>query len=55
MKTLNANISETWLDTIWQALECYREDCISGEDYDEEWDEVCTAMAWITEQIEGEK
>jgi hypothetical protein len=51
MKDLDANDPSTWMDTLWQALECYREDCISGSDYDEEWDEICTAMAWIGEKI----
>jgi hypothetical protein len=41
------------LELIWEALECYREDCISGEEYDSKWDDICTAMAWITEGIEG--
>ena len=41
------------LRVIWQALHCFREDCI-GEataNNDEQWDEVCTAMAWIEEDI----
>ena len=40
------------LNRIWDALQCYREDCISGNDHDSEWDEICTIMAWITEDME---
>jgi hypothetical protein len=39
------------LETIWDALLCYREDCINGPDYDKEWDDICTVMAWIEEDI----
>ena len=53
MTKLHALDAATWLDTIWQALECYREDCIPEgvKEYDEQWGEVCTAMAWVTEQL----
>jgi hypothetical protein len=41
------------IDTIWQALCAYREDCIpeGDEAYDEEWDNICTAMAVIQEDL----
>lgn len=44
---------ESWLETIWQALACYREDCIpeGDETYDETWNDICTAMAWIREAL----
>ena len=43
------------LNTIWQALEGYRENCISeGEpNNDRQWDEICTAMALLTEDLEN--
>ena len=48
------------LEFIWDKLHGYREDCIpeSNPDYDEEWDDICTAMSWIesgcdVERIEG--
>ena len=48
------------LNFIWDKLHGYREDCIpeSNPDYDEEWDNICTAMSWIedecgVERIEG--
>lgn len=37
------------LDLIWQTLDKYREKCIKSDD---EWDDVCTAMAWIKESIQ---
>ena len=36
-------------ELIWNALECYREDCISTDN--EEWDEICTVMAWLMEDM----
>ena len=46
----NFDIIES-LDFIWDRLDGYREDCIGEKhndaSYDEEWDEICTAMAWI--------
>lgn len=52
--TLRANDPATWLETIWSALEGYREDCIpeGEESYDDEWSELTTAMAWIKEALE---
>ena len=43
----------SWFDTVWDALAAYRETCIpeGDADYDAEWDEICTAMAWISEEI----
>jgi hypothetical protein len=40
------------LEVIWEALECYREDCISGPEHDSQWDDICTVMAWIQENME---
>jgi len=43
---------ESWVETIWDALHSYREDSIpEGEEYDPIWDDICTAMAWIEEEI----
>ena len=49
---LHANDPQTWFETVWNALHGFREDCISTDD--EQWDDICTAMAWITEAIETE-
>ena len=53
---LRANDSDSWLETVWDALHAYREDLIpeGDEQYDEIWSDVCTAMAWITETVENE-
>jgi hypothetical protein len=44
---------ETWLAAIWEALHSYRETTIpeGDQDHDHEWDEICTAMAWIAEEL----
>lgn len=44
---------EDELATVWEALGAFREDCIpEGEPrYDEQWDDICTAMARITEAL----
>lgn len=52
---LSAYDPESWLETIWQALACHRENSIpEAQDpaYDEEWSEICSAMAWIREKLE---
>ncbi len=46
-------MSKIDLELIWNALEFYREEGIpeGTEEYDEEWNEICTNMAWIEEQL----
>lgn len=41
------------LSIVWDALHGFREDCIpEGEEmYDEQWDEICGAMAVIAEEL----
>ena len=39
------------LEVIWEALQCYREDCISGQEHDSQWDDICTVMSWIEEDM----
>jgi len=43
------------LEIIWNALCCYREDCISDSDYDQEWDDICSTMALIEESLNPEE
>ena len=40
----------------WDALQGYREDCIleGDEMYDEQWNDICTAMAWAQETLQNE-
>ena len=42
------------LDVIWEALQDYRENSIPEGDemYDKCWDEICTAMAWISSALD---
>tara|TARA_A100001515_G_C4447013_1_gene168920 strand:+ start:96 stop:428 length:333 start_codon:yes stop_codon:yes gene_type:complete len=42
------------IKVIWDALHAYREDCIPEGDsmYDEQWNEICTAMANIQETLD---
>ena len=53
---LRANDSDTWLETVWDALHAYREDLIPEGDkqYDEIWNDICTAMAWMTESVKND-
>lgn len=50
---LRANDQASWIATIWEALHAYREDLIpEGEPmYDDQWSDITTAMAWITERL----
>jgi len=45
------------LTSIWNALEGYRETCIpeGNAEYDEEWNEICTQMACIAEELNQEE
>ena len=54
MNNLNANDKDTWVETIWDALFKYRDNCIPETDanYDAEWSDICTAMAWLQEELE---
>lgn len=41
------------LDIVWSALEKYRSSIPEGTDaHDKEWNEICTAMAWIVEGLD---
>jgi len=44
------------IDIIWDALEAYRSDLIpeGDEQFDAIWDEVCTAMSVIEENLKVE-
>ena len=56
MSVITRNNIRGQLALIWQALECYREDCIpegQDESYDTEWSELCDSMHWITEDLES--
>jgi hypothetical protein len=54
MNNLNANDKDTWVETVWDALFKYRDNCIpeGNAKYDAEWSDICTAMAWVAEELE---
>lgn len=54
MVKLQAHDIGTWLETVWEALQDYREsDIPEGDEFhDTQWGAICTAMAWITEELE---
>ena len=43
---INFNENEA-MGVVWEALHNYRDHCDN-----EQWDEICTAMAWISEALE---
>ena len=51
--SVKSNDPQTWLDEVWDALHAFREDLIPEGDemYDRQWVDICTAMAWITEEL----
>ena len=46
IKKLKWNDSQSWFDVLWIALDRNRHDF-----NDVEWDEICTSMAWIKEEL----
>lgn len=54
--TLTRADRASWLETVWNALHRFQEDCLpTDEAYDHIWDDICTAMAWIAEELNVEK
>lgn len=52
--TITRNDTAAQLRAIWEVLSMAREDCIPEDGngpYDEQWQEVCEAMAWISEDL----
>jgi hypothetical protein len=54
MTELTRGDTDSWFETIWDALHGYREDCIpeGDEAYDDQWSDICTAMAWLREEFD---
>lgn len=49
---------ESWIETVWEALHEWQDEHegrnpAGGTTFEERWDDICTAMAWIEEQITG--
>ena len=38
----------TWIDKVWEGLQCGFEADLYTE---EQWDDMCTAMSWIIEDL----
>ena len=53
MTDLHAQDARSWTNTIWGALHDYRENSIPESDptYDDQWGDICSAMAWIQEAL----
>lgn len=53
MTELKSNNPKSWTETVWAALADYRNSSIpeGTPEYDAEWEEICTAMAWIEEEV----
>jgi len=51
---LHVHEIESWLKTVWLALEGFRKDRIpEGErPHDRQWNDISTAMAWIREELD---
>jgi hypothetical protein len=49
---LHAHDKTSWLETIWQALHAYHGDRENNPDYADQWSDICTAMAWIAEELD---
>jgi hypothetical protein len=50
---MNRGDTKAQLEVIWDALFAYRADLIPEGDkqYDNIWSDICTAMAWIEEDL----
>ena len=52
MSDLHAQDLNSWLETVWNALENYRDVIPEGDIMnDDEWSDICSAMAWIDEAL----
>lgn len=54
MKPVKRHDNASMLSVIWNALHSHRENCIPEgvPEYDDEWDEICTAMGWLHEMLD---
>ena len=57
MKNLTYSDKESWFETIWDALYAgidfaaeHRKDQASVLYTEKQWDDICTAMAWLAEE-----
>ena len=57
MANPTSNDASSWLETVWEALFEWQDEhegraAVGTETYEERWDDICTAMAWIEEGLE---
>jgi len=57
MANLTSNDVNSWLETVWEALWEWQDEhegraAVGTETYEQRWDDICTAMAWIEEGLE---
>jgi hypothetical protein len=50
MSELTANDPKSWLQTVWGMVDAYHDE-LGREPPEEDWDDFCTAMAWIAEEL----
>ena len=53
---MNMNDKASWLSVVWEALHDWEAEyegrsAVGTETFDERWDNICTAMAWIHEEL----
>ena len=60
-KPTNFSTTES-IQVVWAALHAYRDEVIPADfptdieqGNDEQWDDICTAMAWITEALPSDR
>ena len=51
MTDLTANDKESWMKTIWDALDEYHDLIPDDLEHEDKKDDICTAMAWIREDL----
>ena len=56
MANPTGNDASSWLETVWEALFEWQDEhegraAVGTETYEERWDDICTAMAWIEERL----
>ena len=56
MANPTCNDASSWLETVWEALFEWQDEhegraAVGTETYEERWDDICTAMAWIEESL----
>ena len=57
LTALHRAASHASLSTIWEALEEWQDEyegraAVGTDTYEQRWDDICTAMAWIAEELE---